>query len=248
MSGTWKPASELTGQSRWIWGVWGWYGDAEMSPAWWDSGTPDKAWSFDDPEGSSSSLPDMFAECEPPQLPPIDVRRPWKQKTVSAPGSFCPRCDNDVSDVLYDSSWWYPGDPDEGMTQDQVTWGVQSCPACGHQWETGPTQGKFPRLSVYAEPNEKVAAELQAAGIEPAERLSVWIDADGFRLAGREVDGTFNGWSFRRFRFNWWAAGPQETIRETPGEGIWFQGADKGRACYSIETPAALRRFVEALK
>lgn len=71
----WKPASELTGEPRWIWGAWGWYEDAVKAPVWWDGKAPGRVWVWTEP----CVLPDMFAECEAPPLPAIGVRQAWRK-------------------------------------------------------------------------------------------------------------------------------------------------------------------------
>lgn len=67
----WRPRSELSGLSRWIWGAWHRRDDDELSPVWFDHITPDVVWPSRDYADPSEAmrLPDYWAECERPSWP-----------------------------------------------------------------------------------------------------------------------------------------------------------------------------------
>lgn len=107
----------------------------------------------------------------------------------------------------------------------------------------------FPFLSSYDDPTESVRAELVAAGIEPSAMLDVQVTSNGDRAAGDEADGVVGEWSLRRYWCYWAAVGLKlsTTPKPIPADfrsSIRWQGV----ANYYIDTPAALRVFVEAVK
>lgn len=106
----------------------------------------------------------------------------------------------------------------------------------------------FLYLSSYDDPTESVRAELVAVGIEPSATLDVQVTSNGSRSGGAEADGVLNGWNFRRHWRYWAADGSKLATAPMPVESHRSIRRQGDKDLYHIDTPAALRAFVEAVK